>query len=650
MNTKLTIGILALALLFSGQAAHAQTAPVSLCPDGSVKVYRGVQFAYQTKYTSQSVPGVTVHQLNGYRHFSFSNGQLSYEGWQNLPSPLLTREITQSEPIDGWLPSVNGVQTGVSLQQWPLYADELSRINGNEATLLATARQYREAKGEAFSLSFGGFASGIWGPSTWTAIIGSLNDWTRLSLLRPSQQDAANGVTYGCASGTPSALPPPPPPAPPPPPPAAPPRNCAPGDLYSGMTGQRCPGTSLNTTGTPYSPYSPPAGATAWQFRVGDYVETKTSTTVRSDAGANATPLTTYPAGVRGTVVGQELTGAWFEVNFTAPTGGTLVGWVSASSIGGADINSPAGVASPPLTGGPDPIPPPPPSAPAKFQAGDMMQTMVNLNARSAANGSILGVQNAGSRGTIMPLPPVTTGGYTWWNVDYVNAPDGWSAENYLIKITDTTPDGSLSLPSMEYMLANTGTAVIGGPLGSFLKKDIQYLPSDPSEWRFLGTRAETAVDPSFPGTVAVRYWNLYVQPSTGKFWRVLFLTWSAWGSGPASNPVPTNWRDLPFYIEVNEAARRAPGSLGTGQWDKQPILWDASQLRNTAQYKLYMMAPETLIVSDGWRVDTLALIKSIEANGSPNVQQLPDSDIASETPAVWQKELLAKILAEYAR
>jgi hypothetical protein len=64
---------------------------------------------------------------------------------------------------------------------------------------------------------------------------------------------------------------------------------------------------------------------------------------------------------------------------------------------------------------------------------GDSVVTTSNLNVRDAANGSLLGKQPVGMFGTVK-AGPVSVGGYTWWNIDYVNAPDGWSVENYLLK------------------------------------------------------------------------------------------------------------------------------------------------------------------------------------------------------------------------
>ena len=446
------------------------------------------------------------------------------------------------------------------------------------------------------------------------------------------------------------------------------PAGCTSSYGFSTTTGKPCSGTSSPISQpVTYAPYVPTTSLiSSRKFTIGDYVQTTGSASIRSEAGLSQRLLTTYPAGTRGTVIGGPVssTGWWWQVHFSTLTGSILVGWADEANIGKADINAPLGTVGATVGG-----------TGATGSTGGTGTLSINFSANpptisagawsgitwNAIGASTCALSNSSASGSTiyanfggMSVSPAQTTTYTL----VCTGSGGTATKNVTITVagtgtgttptTPTTPTACMPRPTSlaETPVGAIGMAVIGSPVESFTAKDLQYLPSSPSEWRFLGTRTETAVDPSFPGTVAVRYWNLYVQPSTGKFWRVLFLTWSAAGSGPASNPVSTNWRNLPYYIEVDEAARRAPGSLGTGQWDRQPILWDSSQLRNTAQYKLYMMAPETLIVKEGWRVDTLALIKSIEAGGSPVVQQL--TNIVGEPPATWGQSESARIITDY--
>lgn len=75
-----------------------------------------------------------------------------------------------------------------------------------------------------------------------------------------------------------------------------------------------------------------------------------------------------------------------------------------------------------------------------KFKVGDIIKTTSRINIRSSAStsGTRLGVQASGSKGTIISGGQFS-GGYYWWNVNYDKAPDGWSAENYLLKISGTS-------------------------------------------------------------------------------------------------------------------------------------------------------------------------------------------------------------------
>jgi hypothetical protein len=53
---------------------------------------------------------------------------------------------------------------------------------------------------------------------------------------------------------------------------------------------------------------------------------------------------------------------------------------------------------------------------------------------------TILGTQPVGALGTVIG-GPVLADGYTWWNINYDNAPDGWSGDDGLAKVTTPSPD-----------------------------------------------------------------------------------------------------------------------------------------------------------------------------------------------------------------
>src|SRR3990167_3723299 len=91
-----------------------------------------------------------------------------------------------------------------------------------------------------------------------------------------------------------------------------------------------------------------------------------------------------------------------------------------------------------------------PPPTTAKFKAGDRVQTTDNLNVRASAGADslLLGTQPTGSLGTVVTGPTVTPL-YTWWNVDFDNAPDGWVIENYLVLSSATPPPPPPGVPSV---------------------------------------------------------------------------------------------------------------------------------------------------------------------------------------------------------
>ncbi len=97
----------------------------------------------------------------------------------------------------------------------------------------------------------------------------------------------------------------------------------------------------------------------------------------------------------------------------------------------------------------------PPPST--KFNVGDSIQTTSSVNVRDAANGNVLGTQNNLAIGTIIG-GGTFAGGHHWWNVDFTNAPDGWSAESFLTGYVAPAP-----LPTVT-ISASPSTITSGSP------------------------------------------------------------------------------------------------------------------------------------------------------------------------------------------
>jgi len=84
----------------------------------------------------------------------------------------------------------------------------------------------------------------------------------------------------------------------------------------------------------------------------------------------------------------------------------------------------------------------PPPST--KFQLNDRVEVSsgpLNVRSTPSTGSTILGTQATGALGTIVGGPTYADG-FHWWNVNYDSGADGWSVEDFLVKVT-TTPHPS---------------------------------------------------------------------------------------------------------------------------------------------------------------------------------------------------------------
>ncbi len=78
--------------------------------------------------------------------------------------------------------------------------------------------------------------------------------------------------------------------------------------------------------------------------------------------------------------------------------------------------------------------------SPASFQAGDRVQTTNDdVNIRNTPAGTARPIQqDINSGGTVIegPIQAILRGtNYIWWNVNFDTGPDGWVAENFLVKV-----------------------------------------------------------------------------------------------------------------------------------------------------------------------------------------------------------------------
>ncbi len=95
-----------------------------------------------------------------------------------------------------------------------------------------------------------------------------------------------------------------------------------------------------------------------------------------------------------------------------------------------------------------------------QFQIGDRVQVTATLNVRATANGTVLGQQQIGAQGTITGGPQ-SVAGFTWYQINYDSAPDGWSADLYLTSAPTTTP-GDTQNPTVSISNPTSGSIVSG--------------------------------------------------------------------------------------------------------------------------------------------------------------------------------------------
>ncbi|MDA1334868.1 MAG: hypothetical protein O2794_02525 [bacterium] len=89
----------------------------------------------------------------------------------------------------------------------------------------------------------------------------------------------------------------------------------------------------------------------------------------------------------------------------------------------------------PPPAGPPPPPPPPPPSGQigigscVRVNTGD--ETSLNVRSVASLGNNVLGAHPTGVTGTVTNGPQIGNG-YTWWNVDFNQNPDGWVVGEYI--------------------------------------------------------------------------------------------------------------------------------------------------------------------------------------------------------------------------
>jgi len=206
------------------------------------------------------------------------------------------------------------------------------------------------------------------------------------------------------------------------------------------------------------------------KFQLGDVVKTATILNVRSSPGG--TLMGTQQSGAYGTVTSgptKAEDNTWWNVNFNSG----VDGWVAETFIEKSVAPSPTPTPIPTPTPTPTPtpeiptptpeIPTPTPEIPTptptpvpeesipdpSFSIGNWIQVTERLSVRTSPTifSRRLGSQFVGAKGKIVS-GPISANGYTWWNIDYTNQPDGWSAGGFFTKTTPPTESSSPSVPS----------------------------------------------------------------------------------------------------------------------------------------------------------------------------------------------------------
>lgn len=89
----------------------------------------------------------------------------------------------------------------------------------------------------------------------------------------------------------------------------------------------------------------------------------------------------------------------------------------------------------------------PPPPASTKFSIGDRVQVSsepLSVRSTSSTSGTLLGTQATGELGTVV-AGATAADGFNWWQINYDTGVDGWSAEDFLVKITPNSHTSSCS-------------------------------------------------------------------------------------------------------------------------------------------------------------------------------------------------------------
>jgi len=211
-------------------------------------------------------------------------------------------------------------------------------------------------------------------------------------------------------------------------------------------------------------------GGNPGKFIAGDRVTISSGPlNVRADADISSALIGKQSSGSQGTILsGPTASGGfnWWKIDYdNGPDGWSAENFITKAISGG---NTGLQITMTPGNS-------------AKFSTGDhILVSAKSLNVRDvpSVSGATLGKQMIGNSGTITGGPAIANS-FNWWKVSYDNGMIGWSAENYLVKITVAVPVNNVPVQNTTPSPAVTSPTTPITTLGN-TDKEAPTIPSRP--------------------------------------------------------------------------------------------------------------------------------------------------------------------------
>ncbi len=236
------------------------------------------------------------------------------------------------------------------------------------------------------------------------------------------------------------------------------------GKQSTGVAGTVISGPGQSTkSADPYWNVDFATGTDGWVLE--NYL-TKTATAPAPVPPATPAPTLTLSASPATLTSGSSSTLTWSSTNATGCT--ATGGWSGAKVTGSSEAVTPSvtttytlgctgagGSVSKSVT-----VTVSTPAPSTTYKVGDSVATTTSVNVRDSANGLLLGTKNSGDVGVVLS-GGTYAGGYHWWNVDYLNAPDGWTAESFLTTYTPPSTPPTVSISASPSSITKGSSATL---------------------------------------------------------------------------------------------------------------------------------------------------------------------------------------------